>query len=120
MAITTPEMERSERAGQKQTSKTFFLVISAARSLTSSNFHYKSNIYDRQVFKKAKQISNDHTHFLSPAYVLLPSKKHFSSPECTTNKRQFSFIPASNCLLNGSAKESDFLVCVCVCVCVCM
>ena len=62
-----------------------------------------SNIFDRQVFKEAKQISNDHTHFLSPEYELLLSKKCFRFPECKTNRRCFSFNLVSIHLLNDLA-----------------
>ena len=66
-------------------------------------------------FLKTKQILNDHTHFPSPEYELLPCKKCFRIPACRTNRRCFSFIPASVHLLNDSAdqgKRLGVLVCV--------
>ena len=75
------------------------------------------NIYDRQVFLKEKQISNDHNHFLSPEYELLPSEKRF---RISVWRRRFSFRPAPSRLLHDLAKESDLLVCVFVYMCVCV
>ena len=87
-------------------------LVNICSKITGQQQLSVSNIYDRQVFKSAKQISNSHTHFLSPEYELLPSKKRFRIPVCKTNRGHFSFIPASVHLLNESAKDSNFLMCV--------
>ena len=90
-----------KRKLKKQTKK----LVNICNKITGQQQTSLSNVYDRQFFKKAKKISNDHSHFLSHEHELLLSKKRFRIPVCKTNGRRFSFIPANIRLLNYTAHQ---------------
>ena len=60
-----------------------------------------SELYDKRVVKKGRQIANDCTHVLASAYELLPSGKRFRAFNVKTRASK-SFVPTSLRLLNST------------------